>query len=308
MKFVIISCLLVYSCLYNQCSTSQSTIEVVPKKVQLKGVPYNIHDFDEVIVLPSELREVSGLSYDEGSKSLLCVNDELGFIYGVDLKEGLIQTKRKFGDIGDYEGLSHFKDDLVVARSNGKIYFYNPKDDNVYKIVLTPLSNQNNIEGIIYDAQAHKILIACKGKPRIAGKFNETKGKIICEYDIEADTLMSDPYLLIKDKQLKRKVKEIYSQTGLDEIHLQQLEDRVESFAPSGLAIHPLSGDLYVLSAQRSLLVVFNQQKQLQHIHFLAEDVHIQPEGITFTPTGDMYIANEGKTGRAKIFYYKYQL
>jgi len=307
MKSIFVSCLLLCYCLSNQCTSSKSSSEPAPKKYKISNVPYNIHDIDGTMILGAELREISGLTYDTTSESLLCVNDELGFIYELDLKEGNIQSKRKFASIGDYEGIAHFNDDLIVTRSNGKIYFYDKANGDAYKIVRTPLNTQNNIEGICYDAQSNRILLACKGTPRIAGKFSETKGKSICEYDVEADTLLTKPYVLLKDKKLKRKVKEIYSQTGLDNIHLNQLEKRVESFAPSGLAIHPISGDLYILSAQRSLLVVIDKRKEIKHIHFLAEDVHVQPEGICFTPTGDMYISNEGKSGSAKIFMYKYQ-
>lgn len=307
MKFIIVSLLVLFYSMANQCNSTKISVESTPKKVQLKDVPYNIHEIDHVLVMPLELREISGLTYDIESQTLLCVNDELGFIYGLDLEEGNVQSKRNFGGIGDYEGIAHFNTDLIITRSNGKIYFYDTTNGDPYKIVRTPLNTQNNIEGITYDPQSNKILLACKGTPRIAGKFNETKGKTIFEYDVVADTLMTKPYILLKDKKLKRKVKEIYSDTGLDEVHLKQLEKRVESFAPSGLAIHPISGDLYVLSAQRSLLVVIDNLKEIKHIHFLAEDMHVQPEGICFTPTGDMYISNEGKSGRAKIFLYKYQ-
>lgn len=307
MKLIFSSCILLFYFLANQCTSSKASIQTGSKKVQLQDVPYNIHEFDAVLIMPGALREISGLTFDNESGTLLCVNDELGYIYELDTTEGNIVSKRKFGDLGDYEGISFFKKDLIITRSNGKFYFYDPEVEDVYKIVRTPLNTQNNIEGITYDPKSNQILLACKGSPRIAGKFNETKGKLISAYDVTADTLMTDPYLLIKDKQIKRKVAEIYGKTGLDETHIKQLEDRAESFAPSGLAIHPLSGDLYILSAQRSLLLVVDQQKQIKHVHFLAEDIHVQPEGICFSPQGDMYISNEGKSGRAKIYHYKYK-
>lgn len=307
MKLILSSCIFLVGFLTNQCSSSKAPVDRTSKNVQLQDVPYNIHDFDDLLVLPVALREISGLAYDKTAETLLCINDELGYIYELDTAEGNIQSKRKFADLGDYEGIAFFNDKLIITRSNGKFYFYDPSIPDVYKIVRTPLNTQNNIEGITHNPKTNQILLACKGSPRIAGKFNETKGKLISAYDVSADTLMTDPYLLIKDKQLRRKVSEIYGRIGLEEEDLKKLQKRVESFAPSGLAIHPFSGNLYILSAQRSLLIVVDQQKQIKHIHFLAEDVHVQPEGICFSPTGDMYISNEGKSGRAKIYQYKYQ-
>lgn len=299
--FVIISFLI------GQCQNRRSQPVEENNIVQLQNVPYNIHQMDHLLVLPRELVEVSGLAYNIHESTLMLVNDELGYIYELDKDDGSILTKKKFADFGDYEGIEYMNSDLIVSRSNGKIYFYNQENENTYKIVKTNINVRNNIEGITYDSSKNQILLACKGVPEVTGLIEETKGKLICVYDIESENVLPEPYILIKDKQLRRKVDEIYKDVGLTENQLAQLKDRVEGFAPSGLAIHPHSGHVYILSAQKSLLVVINSVKEIQHIHFLDQDLHVQPEGICFTPKGDMYISNEGKHNSAKIYLYKYQ-
>lgn len=307
MKLISIACLIICSFFIGKCQPAKKTISKESNIVQLQNVPYNIHSIDHVIVLPRELVEVSGLAYNVEQSTLMVVNDEVGHIYELDKDEGSILTKNKFADFGDYEGIEFLNNDLIVNRSNGIIYFYNQESKTTYKIIRTNLSTKNNIEGITYDASKNQILLACKGTPNVPGLIENTKGKLICIYDIESENLLEEPFILIKDKQLKKSVEQIYKDIGLTESQLDNLKNRVEGFAPSGLAIHPISGDVYVLSAQKSLLVVINSLRKIKHIHFLDQDMHVQPEGICFTPSGDMYISNEGKNRSAKIYFYKYQ-
>ena len=290
-------------------SCVQPKKESTPKKyAKIDGVPYNIHDVDRTLVLARELVEISGLAYDITKTSLLAVNDELGNIYELDKESGKILSKNKFADLGDYEGLEIIDGQVVVTRSNGKLYFYDQQSKDNTKIVKTNLSTSNNIEGITFMPDNNFILLACKGLPRLPGKFTETKGKAIYSLDLDTHLLSDEPYLYFKDKHLKKAVKSIYANLDLTENQIEKLENRVESFAPSGLAVHPISGELYILSAKRSLLLVVGKDKLIKHIHFLDEDAHVQPEGICFAPDGEMYISNESKKGYAKIHVYNYQL
>lgn len=62
---------------------------------------------------------------------------------------------------------------------------------------------------------------------------------------------------------------------------------------PSALAIHPLTGDWYVLSATNRLLAVYSQG-QLMSVYPLPAEVYYKPEGMTFCPNGDLYLSSEG--------------
>lgn len=307
MKLFSISYILICSFLLGQCQSQKVKTQKETKIVKLHDVPYNIHDVDHLMVLPRELVEVSGLAYNIKETTLMVVNDELGYIYELDKEDGSILTKKKFANFGDYEGIEFMNDDLIVCRSNGFIYMYDLENENTYKMINASVSSKNNIEGITYDAANNQILLACKGVPTVPDLINETKGKLICSFDVESENLLPDPYILIKDKHLKKSVDKIYNGLGLTNQQLDNLKKRVEGFAPSGLAIHPISGELYILSAQKSLLVVIDKAREIKHIHFLDQDLHVQPEGICFTPSGDMYISNEGKSGSAKIYLYTYQ-
>ncbi len=308
MKVVILFLVAVCGLTVDACkSKSIEQKSSASENVKIKGVNYNIHNIDRTLILARELVEVSGLAYDTKNDNLLAVNDELGYLYELDTTTGEILNKKKFADIGDYEGLALIDDEVVIARSNGKLFFYDSATSSNSTIIRTRLGTTNNVEGITALPDGNILLIACKASPRIPGKYEETKGKLICALHLDDNVLDEKPYLLIKDKDLKSTVKSIYGNLNLTENQLKHLESRVESFSPSGLTIHPITGELYILSAKGSTLIVVSQDKRIRHIHFLDTDFHVQPEGICFAPNGDMYIANEGQHGSAKIHVYNYQ-
>ena len=45
----------------------------------------------------------------------------------------------------------------------------------------------------------------------------------------------------------------------------------------------------------------------MRHMVKLKKKIHEQPEGIVFAQDGTLYISNEGKDGKAKIYKFAYQ-
>jgi hypothetical protein len=74
-------------------------------------------------------------------------------------------------------------------------------------------------------------------------------------------------------------------------------------FLPSAIALHPITKDLYLISAVDHLLFVF-EDGSLKHIEKLDHKIFNQPEGITFLKNGDMLISNEGQTATLLRFNY----
>jgi uncharacterized protein YjiK len=65
-------------------------------------------------------------------------------------------------------------------------------------------------------------------------------------------------------------------------------------FQASGIAFHPITGKLYLLSAEDHMLFIFDKSGAVQHMIRLNPVMFNQPEGITFLENGDMFISNEG--------------
>ncbi|HRT54528.1 MAG TPA: hypothetical protein P5291_10630, partial [Flavobacteriales bacterium] len=63
-------------------------------------------------------------------------------------------------------------------------------------------------------------------------------------------------------------------------------------FSPSAVAIHPRTGQLYVLSADDRLLAIYGDA--LERVTPLPATDHYKPEGLAFLPNGDLLISSEG--------------
>ena len=65
------------------------------------------------------------------------------------------------------------------------------------------------------------------------------------------------------------------------------------NFRPSSLAVHPKSGEIYILSAADYLLIVLDKNGTVVGMHSLQPDLYPKAEGITFLSDGTMLISNE---------------
>ena len=78
------------------------------------------------------------------------------------------------------------------------------------------------------------------------------------------------------------------------------------TFKPSGLAVHPLTNEIYIIAHQGSIMVVFDQNLKIKNIYPLIPKIFKQPEGICFLPDGTLIISNEGVGGKANLLVFEY--
>ena len=64
-------------------------------------------------------------------------------------------------------------------------------------------------------------------------------------------------------------------------------------FNPSAIAFHPITKELFVLSAHDRLLAIYSG-KRLVNVLPLSPEIYHKPEGIDFYDNGDMLISSEG--------------
>ena len=257
---------------------------------------YDVDNISETINLPRELTEISGLSYDEVNNRFVANNDEKGTIYHVNL-DGTIASKVTFGKDADYEAIELVRDDIVVAKSNGNLYFYDPVSTQTTKI-KSELSSKNDIEGLTFDSDNNLLLLACKGQT--LNEENKKKEKVVYAYNLELEVLHKEPFLIMGDPEHLSFVE--YHYNDLSKYRKNLLQKRIKGFSPSGIAINPINKDLYVVSARGSLIVIYDIDHELKDVLFFDEGRVPQPEGICFNPNGDMYVSTEGKGLTAKIF------
>lgn len=227
--------------------------------------------------LSKDLKEVSGISFFADNK-VICVNDEMGKLFIYDFEKEAIVDTIDFEADGDYEAVEYVEPNAYILQSNGLIIAF----DIASKTSKTLDCRQDEVEeyeGLGYDPKSNSLLLAAK----------EMKGeKAIFQFDLKNE-ILSKKFSISKD-DIKKNGK------------------HGKEFKPSGIAVHPISTEIYVLASAGKKLLIFDKNGNKKHQYNLDDDQFPQPEGICFTPNGDLIIASEGKNREASISYFSYEV
>jgi uncharacterized protein YjiK len=226
--------------------------------------------------LSKNLKEISGISHF-AENQIICINDEIGHLFIYDYEKEEIIDTLEFETIGDYEDVVFLDGISYVLRSDGQISTFDINTKNTTKYDCS--SNEvEEFEGLTFDPKTNALLLAAK----------EMKGeKAIFQFDLN-NKILTKRFTISKD-EIKKNGK------------------HGKEFKPSGIAVQPISGEIYVLASAGKKLVVFDENGNLKLQYNLKDDQFPQPEGICFTPNGDMIIASEGKNGKASISFFGYK-
>jgi uncharacterized protein YjiK len=235
------------------------------------------------ISLPKELIEISGLAVTEDDR-LFSHNDEIGTVYEVDISTGIIINEFYLGKKKlkkDFEGIAAVNDSLFLVTSSGVLYKFKYPDDEQYveyKKIKTFLSAKYNVEGLCYDKATNSLLLASK---EYAGK-NLIEYKAIYAFDLTTYILNKEPRFLINLDSLKNKF-------------------NINNFSPTGIEVHPNSGNIFILSSHEKVIVEISSNGELLNAVKLKSKNHRQPEGIAFLSDLSLLISDEGKEEKAKV-------
>ena len=61
----------------------------------------------------------------------------------------------------------------------------------------------------------------------------------------------------------------------------------------SAVAVNPITNELYIISSVNKVLLVADKSGKIKKLYTLNPKIYKQPEGIAFTPAGDLIISNE---------------
>lgn len=297
----------------NQIANNSSSESETLKEVTLPSTPenyalgYNLGTPDVTMKLSKKLEEISGLSMSKDGQQLVAIEDENGKVYLLDKTTGEIQQDFTFWKSGDYEGVEVVGSDIYVLKSSGTLYRVSKpgETDQVVEKYNSVLDQDNDVEGLAYDQVNHRLLLACKAKAGDGEAFQAKKG--IYAFDLQTLTLQENPAYVISLPDIHE-----YLETAPAIRKLEKLAEMFApgqsdlTFAPSGIAIHPITKDIFIISSVGKVLLVLSASGKLLHIEKMSKEVHPQPEGICFDEKGNLYIANEGKGGTGKIFRFDY--
>jgi uncharacterized protein YjiK len=234
--------------------------------------------------LPFELDEISGLAFYPRDSSVFAIGDEFGWLYKIPLTAGKSIQKWKFANEGDFEDLAMVDKVFYVLKSNGNIIAFTFDDHNqILKQQQDFPVSGNEFEILYYDRHQFKLVLLCKD----------------CETDKKKALTAFYFNLLNKhfDDSSSINVTSIANMIGEKKIR----------FKPSAAAINPVTDELFIISSVNKLLVIADRKGNPKQTFPIDAALFKQPEGITFTPEGDMIISNESADrGAATLLFFKY--
>ncbi len=255
------------------------------------------------LVLPDTLREISGLTVID-STTAACIQDENGILFIYDFSANRIVRQYTFHIDGDYEGIARRGKTIFILRSDGVIFeipdYEKPGSLNTF---VTGIPAANN-EGLCPDTANNRLLIACKSK---AGKGPENKNmRPVYAFDLSTHRLSAEPVFNFDLEKIL-----LFAQKNGIALPVKKKKNGQEvtgvKFRTSAIAIHPLTGKIFLLSAVDHLLFIFDTDGTILHIELLDPGIYNKAEGISFLENGDMLITNEGKDKKPTLLRLNYR-
>jgi hypothetical protein len=238
-----------------------------------------------VYKLPTTLDEISGLFFYPKDSGIFAIQDEKGWLFKIHLRNPLQIERWKFSNGADYEDLSLVDSTFYVLKSKGileKFKFATPDSVSLQSFPVGGVKNE--FETLFYDSAMHQLILICKNCEQ------DTRTEVSSfAFDISSDTF---------SPSFKIETATIRDQLG---------EDDKFRFKPSAAAIHPLTRELYILASVNRALVILNKDHTVKNTYKIDPGLFKQPEGITFTPKGDLIICNEAADrGTGELLFFKY--
>ncbi|WP_405520492.1 SdiA-regulated domain-containing protein [Spirosoma sp. KNUC1025] len=175
-----------------------------------------------------------------------------------------------FGGYGDFEGIEYVNGEIYALESNGNLFRFKLGSTEIGR-TKTDLPKKTEVEGLGYDPKTKRLLIAVK-------KGKGSSDKAVYSFDLLNKAVFKD--MSLNDEQLEG--------AGIDP----------KTYEPSAIAVHPITGEWYVLTSAGKRLLITSRSAKIRYSEPLDPKLYRQPEGMCFTPNGDLYIASEGDKKR----------
>ncbi len=246
------------------------------------------YDLNEPVIvkLPVMLGEISGVQYYPADTAVFAIEDERGQLYKIYYKRDLGLQHWKFGPDGDYEDICLVDSTFYVLKSEGSIVAF--KFENMDTLRTTEFKTNiadSEFESLYYNKNKNSLVMICKD-------CDSDKKKALTTILFNLTTQTFSEGFSISTKPIAKALG----------------EEKVK-FKPSAANINPINGKLYLVSAVNNVLVEATTDGEVLEVYKLSKALFKQPEGITFSPQGDMMISNEAAdNGVGNILFYNYSV
>ncbi|MEO6705080.1 MAG: SdiA-regulated domain-containing protein [Ginsengibacter sp.] len=245
-----------------------------PKKSSFSPKDYDLSS-PSILYLNDALSEISGIYFYPKDSGVFAISDNYGYLFKINLDKDFIIQKWKFDKNQDFEDISFKDSSFYILQSNGNIHtiqFSEQGDTVKTQTSLFPddEKGKNEFEAFYYDSILKSFVLICKN-------CKSDKKNTVSAWAYHPESNSYTPSVFTIDVSL------ITKKAGLKKL----------KFEPSAATINPLTGDLWILSSVNLLLVIADRSGNCKEVFKLNEATFTQPEGMTFTPSGDLIISNE---------------
>jgi len=284
---------------------SELAPEAPPELQQGKDLPYDLNNPDLVIYPGSFLENIVGLDI-YSDREVAIVPESPGIIYMIDHKKSKISGQWRTVSRGKTSGLAIHSNTVFQVKTNGMIYGKRYIDTRKPKTLKTNplLPGKTEPYGLAMDRRMQRLLLVCKN-PVVQGvpmknycgvyRFNpytrQDSSELICVVDLRPVNKAGNP--------ATRSM--VYGTFNTD----KDRREKPKLFSPSGLGLHPVTDELYILSAESNQLIVTNQEGELQHMVKLDDELFQQCEAMTIGEDGMLYISTVIEE-QLKIYGFRY--
>lgn len=248
------------------------------------------YNFSQVFIhkLEPQLKEISGIAWDNKLDEFLAHNDEQGKLFYLDKETKIIKSEISFGEKGDYEDVVVVNSMPYILRSDGlviKVMKDSTGKASAMELGKPAIGGFNDFESMYYDPARKALVILCK---KCASDHKQRVSAYACYLD--STGFSPDPVFTISTAAVKTAA-----------------PVKSSRFEPSAAAIHPVLKKLFILSSSSGQLVITDLNGNPEGVYELGKKLFPQPEGLTFKSNGDMYISNEGRGDKATILRFPYR-
>lgn len=267
---------------------------------------YDLTKPNLTLVLPDTLREISGIA-ELDSSTVACIQDENGILFIYDIVNNRIKKQISFYADGDYEGIARVNKTIYILRSDGTLFEISDYEAKDFKLTthLTGIPT-NNYEGLCYDSDHDRLLIACKGKIEKGPEHKDKRA--IYAFNLKTKSLIKDPLFDLNVQTIKKFAIDQKIKLPTKSKKKGLITEPIIKFTISAIAIHPISKKLYLLSSSDHMIFILDLKGIIEFIEILDSTMFNKAEGITFLENGDLLITNEGQKKKPTLLRFAYKL
>ena len=246
-------------------------------------------------ILPENLLEISGFCRMDENR-VACIQDEKGVVFIYNFLSCEVERQVPFGPDGDYEDISFSQGIFYVLRSDGVIFCISETGRPSPRVTQhdLPLNIKTDVEGLCLDPSGKRLLVVVKSPvPEME--------KPVYEITLPGLKLNKNPAYKIRFESFIRKEAAANPKKVKEKGFSDFSSDLAKDFLFASIAIHPRTGDLYLTDGEHSKLIVADRQGEVKTVYKLDSDYLPKSEGISFMPSGELFISSEGENKKPGV-------